>query len=72
MEIQLIVTVQVDTDDDRLVETECESAAKEAVDNALQAASEAGFSHAYVDVASIGYVDTVIGETVSDDPKARV
>lgn len=62
LEVQLIVTVQVDTDDDRLTQTELESTAKTAIENALEAADSMGFTHPYSDEASVGYVDTIIGE----------
>jgi hypothetical protein len=67
LEVQLLVTVQVDSDDPRLVETEMESAARQAVHNAMQAADSMGFSHDYVDVASVGYVDTIILKTRNED-----
>ena len=60
-EIKLIVTVQVDTDDERLTTDEMESTAKAALDEALRAQESRGFAHPYSDIASVGYVDTVIG-----------
>ena len=59
-EIKLIVTVQVTDDVDGVSKHDAHCAAKEAIHNAVESASQSGFIHSLSHRISVGYVDTVV------------
>ena len=68
-EIRVLVRLQVQEDDPTAkIDRECmEEAATEAVENAVKLAEDNGFSHAWADVLSIGFVDAVPYEEMDED-----
>lgn len=63
-EVRVLVTLQVDEcEPDATIDHETmRDAAVEAVENAVRFAHENGFSHAWADELSIGFVDAVLYE----------
>jgi len=63
-EVRVLVTLQVDEcEPDAKIDRETmQDAAVEAVENAMRFAYDNGFSHAYADELSIGFVDAVLYE----------
>ena len=70
-EIRVLVTLQVDEcEPDAKIDLETmQDAAVDAVDNAVRFAYDNGFSHAYANELSIGFVDAVLYEECPDEEK---
>ena len=68
-EIKVLVTLQVDeSDPDKKIDRDTmQDAAVEAVENAVRFAYDNGFSHAWADDLSIGFVDAVAYENEDED-----
>lgn len=68
-EIRVLVTVQVDEcEPDAKIDLETmQDAAVDAVENAVRHAEANGFSHAYANELSIGFVDAVLYEEHDDE-----
>jgi len=61
-EIKVLVTLQADEADkeDSVATEDMQDAAVEAVENAVRAAHEMGFTHSLADKLCIGFVDAVL------------
>jgi hypothetical protein len=68
-DVKVLVTLRVEDADENIpiAIPESQDAAVEAVENAVRAAHEMGFSHALADNLCIGFVDAVLYEEDEDE-----